>query len=116
MANAPWARLTKPINPMVTESPTETMNSTVPADRPPSRIPAKLATKSTADPGAANGGRRAANSERRMGKAVSLLRPIRYLAISPTSARSLLGRARADAQHLALVLDVFDLGEVLFVK
>jgi hypothetical protein len=31
----------------VTESPTETMNSTVPADSPPNKIPAKLATKST---------------------------------------------------------------------
>src|SRR5271163_4110288 len=47
MAKAPWARLTKPIRPMVTESPTETMNSTVPADRPPSKMLAKLLAKST---------------------------------------------------------------------
>src|SRR5271154_1572415 len=47
MAKAPWARLTNPIRPMVTESPTETMNSTVPADRPPSRMLAKLLAEST---------------------------------------------------------------------
>jgi len=35
---------------MVTDSPTETMNSTVPADNPPNKIPAKLAMKSTGDP------------------------------------------------------------------
>src|SRR6266850_6659221 len=35
MAKPPWARLTKPISPMVTESPTDTMNSTMPAATPP---------------------------------------------------------------------------------
>src|ERR1051326_5441009 len=47
MANAPCARLTKPIRPIVTDRPTETMNSTVPADNPPNRIPARLLTIST---------------------------------------------------------------------
>src|SRR5438105_13874474 len=36
MANAPCARLTKPISPMGTERPTDTMNSTMPAAMPPS--------------------------------------------------------------------------------
>ena len=35
MAKPPWARLTKPIKPMVTERPTDTMNSTMPAATPP---------------------------------------------------------------------------------
>src|SRR4051794_23174526 len=35
MAKAPCARLTNPISPMVTDSPTETMNSTIPAASPP---------------------------------------------------------------------------------
>src|ERR1700751_2556234 len=47
MAKAPWARLTNPIRPIVTESPTETMNSTVPAAKPPNRMLTKLANKST---------------------------------------------------------------------
>src|SRR5262245_53998703 len=38
MANAPCARLTKPISPIVTDSPTETMNSTMPAATPPSSM------------------------------------------------------------------------------
>src|SRR5947209_8131828 len=36
MAKAPCARLTKPISPMVTDSPTDTMNRTMPAATPPS--------------------------------------------------------------------------------
>src|SRR5688572_13526103 len=35
MAKPPWARFTKPIKPMVTESPTETMNRIMPAAMPP---------------------------------------------------------------------------------
>src|SRR5262245_57169686 len=35
MAKPPWARLTNPISPMVTERPTETMNSTMTAATPP---------------------------------------------------------------------------------
>src|SRR6516162_7878307 len=50
MAKAPWARLTNPIRPIVTESPTETMNSTVPADSPPTKMLAKLLPKTTANP------------------------------------------------------------------
>src|SRR6266480_2552902 len=38
MANAPWARLTNPIRPIVTDSPTETINSTVPAANPPNKM------------------------------------------------------------------------------
>src|ERR1700687_4178057 len=41
MANPPWARLTKRIRPMVTDSPTDTMNSTMPAARPPRRMPVR---------------------------------------------------------------------------
>src|SRR5579859_4353248 len=41
MANAPWARLTNPISPMVTDRPTETMKSTVPAASPPNKMLAK---------------------------------------------------------------------------
>jgi hypothetical protein len=44
MANAPCARLTKPIRPIVTDRPTDTMNSTMPAATPPSTM---LATFST---------------------------------------------------------------------
>src|SRR5262245_58860481 len=35
MAKPPWARLTKPMSPIVTESPTDTMKSTMPAAPPP---------------------------------------------------------------------------------
>src|SRR5262245_30675293 len=41
IANPPCARLTKPINPMVTDNPTDTMNSTMPAARPPRRMPVR---------------------------------------------------------------------------
>src|SRR5580692_5056852 len=100
MAKAPWARLTKPISPMVMESPTETMNSTVPADSPPNKMPAKLAMKSTGDPERANGEWRIANG----GIAYSLFAtsPFRY---SPYPTL-LLRRARADGQHFALVFYV----------
>ena len=64
MAKAPWARLTKPINPMVTESPTDTMNSTMPAaaaQQDADEITAKIHGRSP-HRRAANGGQRAANS------------------------------------------------------
>src|SRR5580692_2107460 len=100
MAKAPWARLTNPISPMVIDSPTETMNSTVPAERPPSRMPARLATRSTGDPEA--GEWRVANSEWR-----HRLFPIRYFAISLFALSYLLfRRAVADGQRFALILDV----------
>src|SRR4029077_7013069 len=47
MAKPPWARLTKPIKPMVTERPTDTMNSTVPAATPPRTMPATSVPKIT---------------------------------------------------------------------
>ena len=50
MAKPPWARLTKPIRPMVTDSPTDTMNSTMPAARPPSSMLATSMPKITRDP------------------------------------------------------------------
>src|SRR5688572_30542140 len=50
MAKPPCARLTKPIRPIVTERPTETMNSTMPAARPPSRMPATSSPKITGSP------------------------------------------------------------------
>src|SRR5262249_60534319 len=47
MAKARWARLTKPIRPMVTDRPTETMNSTMPAATPPSTMLATSTPKIT---------------------------------------------------------------------
>src|SRR5262245_37167294 len=38
MAKPPWARLTKPISPIVTDRPTDTMKSTIPAATPPSSM------------------------------------------------------------------------------
>src|SRR4029077_12619295 len=126
MAKAPCARLTNPISPIVTESPTETMNSTVPADRPPNRMLMKLPAKSTGNPlppGGANGGRRAANSG-------DILFANRGFAIrrhgsrrrGPTrqqtanARRSLLRRARAERKLLALVLHLIDLSDHLLVE
>src|SRR5262245_64196414 len=47
MAKPPWARFTKPIRPMVTESPTDTMKSTMPAATPPRSMPARSVPKIT---------------------------------------------------------------------
>src|SRR2546426_8767698 len=47
MAKPPWARLTKPIKPMVTERPTDTMNSTMPAATPPRSMLATSTPKIT---------------------------------------------------------------------
>src|SRR5882762_5849038 len=41
IAKPPWARLTKPMRPIVTERPTDTMNSTMPAATPPSTMLAR---------------------------------------------------------------------------
>ena len=38
MAKPPWAKFTNPMRPIVTERPTDTMNSTIPAAKPPSRM------------------------------------------------------------------------------
>src|SRR5882672_958006 len=42
MANPPWARFTNPIRPIVTDRPTETINSTMPAAMPPKRMLIRL--------------------------------------------------------------------------
>src|SRR5262249_35650840 len=122
MANAPWARLTNPIRPIVTESPTETTNSTVPAAKPPNRMLTKLANKS---PGnlrtAAKGEQRMASGEyRRHSIRYSRLRhspPWQWEAISDRQEdrvrRSLLRRTRADRKLLALVLHLIDLADHL---
>src|SRR2546427_9151725 len=47
MAKPPWARLTKPIRPIVTERPTDTMNSTMPAATPPRSMLATSTPKIT---------------------------------------------------------------------
>src|SRR5215813_5759771 len=47
MAKPPWARLTKPIRPMVTERPTDTMKSTMPAATPPRSMLATSTPKIT---------------------------------------------------------------------
>src|SRR5439155_20270926 len=47
MAKPPWARLTKPMRPMVTERPTDTMNSTMPAATPPRSMLATSTPKIT---------------------------------------------------------------------
>src|SRR6202044_2643912 len=129
MAKAPWARLTKPISPMVTDSPTETMNSTVPAESPPNKIPAKLAIKSTdypkyvsraqrstkwcaADPGSLQ----TPDPERSRISDAPLRAASRPGNIFFSARRLLLRRARTERQHLALVLDVIDHGELFFVQ
>src|SRR5215472_16317194 len=38
MAKPPWARLTKPMRPIVTDRPTDTMNNTIPAATPPRSV------------------------------------------------------------------------------
>ena len=57
MAKAPWARLTKPISPIVTDSPTETMNSTVPAASPPNSMLTTSIAEITGNPHTARGRR-----------------------------------------------------------
>src|SRR5215813_3130467 len=47
IAKPPWARLTKPMRPIVTERPTDTMNSTMPAATPPSSMLARSTPKIT---------------------------------------------------------------------
>src|SRR6266704_3017762 len=54
MAKPPWARLTKPIRPIVMDRPTETMKSTMPAATPPRRT---LATSAPTITGRSGGGR-----------------------------------------------------------
>src|SRR6266705_183558 len=47
MAKPPWARLTKPMRPIVTDRPTDTMNSTMPAATPPRSMLATSTPKIT---------------------------------------------------------------------
>src|SRR4029450_1424795 len=47
MAKPPCARLTKPMSPIVIESPTDTMNSTMPAATPPRTMPARSTPRIT---------------------------------------------------------------------
>src|SRR5438094_9499448 len=47
MAKPPWARLTKPMRPIVTDSPTDTPNSTMPAATPPRSMLATSTPKVT---------------------------------------------------------------------
>src|SRR5262245_58033548 len=103
MAKPPWARLTKPISPMVTERPTDTMNRTMPAATPPRSM---LATSTprimrgpaggghSAKPPPAGGGRRWAGRACREG-------------------RGSLRGARPDLLVLAGVLDAVDLPDDL---
>src|ERR1700722_14673258 len=125
MAKAPWARLTKPISPMVTDRPTETMNSTVPADKPPNKIPAKLAMKSTGYPKYVSRAQRSTKWCAADPGSLQTPSPERSrISGAPFHAaphpgkhfRSLLRRTRAERQHLALVLDAWDHGELFFVQ
>src|SRR5262249_54563019 len=60
MAKPPWARLTKPIRPMVTDRPTDTMNRTIPAATPPRSMLATSTPQITRAPtGASRGSGRA---------------------------------------------------------
>src|SRR4029450_7096030 len=98
MAKPPWARFTKPINPMVTGRPTDTMKSTMPAATPPSSMLATSTPKITRArerPGAP-GARR---TRRGLGGART----------ASCSSR----RARADLLVLAGVLDGVDLPDRL---
>src|SRR5258705_8257944 len=110
IAKPPWARWTKPIKPIVTESPTDTMNSPMPAATPPRTM---LATSPPKTPGASYGRspgfagtwiyRRAS-----AGGAPAPRRPA-----ASTSLGS--GSARADLLLLAGVLDPVDLADHLLV-
>src|SRR5579863_10555944 len=135
MAKAPWARLTNPIRPMVIESPTETMNSTVPADSPPNRMPARSMFSITCNPRAPSLAKtRIANSE-----LASILFAISRSRYSPIASNNeaaahgvdrrpgrqksrrrasitLLGSARADGELLALVLHLIDLSDHLLMQ
>src|ERR1700720_2432447 len=86
------------IRPMVTESPTETMNSTVPAEIPPNKMLAKLLAKST-DPQALPTEK---GKWRMVARCYSLLRD---------SSSLFLGSARADRLRFALALHLIDLRE-----
>src|SRR6185436_15304875 len=95
MAKPPCARLTKPISPMVTDRPTETMNSTIPAAMPPSSMLTRLfrSIKRNRRPGSFPGRRRSATAS-----SVPLL------------------LATALGQLLAHVLDRVDDADVLLVE
>src|SRR5262245_30700711 len=103
MAKPPWARLTNPIRPMVTDRPTDTMNSTIPAATPPRSM---LATSTPRITGVwrgpaliawtARGGRRTSGC--RSGAVPGSLRG-----------------ARPDLLLLARVLDAVDLADDLLV-
>src|SRR5215831_5180760 len=62
MAKPPWARLTKPIRPMVTDRPTDTMNRTIPAATPPRSMLATSMPRITRAPTGASRGRGGAGS------------------------------------------------------
>src|ERR1700680_4355938 len=110
---------------MVTDSPTETMNSTVPADSPPNKIPAMLAAKSTGYPKYVSRAQRTAKwCAADPGSLHTLSLERSRISGAPFHAAPhpgkhfslLLRRARAERQHLALVLDAWDHGELLLVQ
>src|SRR5437867_12861019 len=105
MAKPPWARLTKPIKPMVTERPTETMNSTIPAATPPRSM---LATSTPKITRRSVGGRSRPGPPRGEGRRQRVSRRGRGVAV-PGSLR----RARPDLLLLAGVLDAVDLADDL---
>src|SRR5262245_60582281 len=98
MAKAPWAKLTKPIRPIVTDSPTDTINSTMPAARPPSSMLRTSMPKITSGPPSVGDGSRRRRSDE--GAAASHL--CRALVERP---RSLAGRY---LQRLAGIFDILD--------
>src|SRR6266478_8588542 len=105
MAKPPWARLTKPIKPMVTERPTDTMNSTIPAATPPRSM---LATSTPKIMRGSAGGRSVPDGPPADGGRRLLACRSRRVAV-PGS----LGGARPDLLLLTSVLDSVDLADDL---
>src|SRR5882724_8842236 len=110
MAKPPCARLTKPIRPIVTDRPTETMNRTMPAATPPRSM---LATSKItwADPGGLGGPSRTPQLQSEHPAQRSTLMPSRDVGAPP----KLLSRARPDLLLLAGVLDPGDRADDLLV-
>src|SRR5262249_34612180 len=113
MAKPPCARLTKPIRPIVTDRPTETMNSTMPAATPP-RIMLAMSTPKITRGGWGGLGGPSRPPQLQSGHPAhrSTPRPSRDIG-GRSKPPILLTRARPDLLLLAGVLDPVDLSDDL---
>src|SRR5215510_10079281 len=113
MAKPPCARLTKPIRPIVTDRPTETMNSTMPAATPP-RIMLATSTPKITRGGWGGLGGPSRSPQLQSGYPAHRLTPRSSMDIGGRSKPPiLLTSARADLLFLAGVLDPVDLADDL---